>query len=182
MHHPLLRRSRGLHKQAVATRRICKPLTMLAAEQTLRHGLLRRLLLLAIWGLAASANAIDNPDAPDRVAAFEGRASVFEQQLAATDGGTAAARAGQAYAAFLDAELHAAYQALLGKLQGPAHGALVASQRRWLRFRDAERRFIGQHWTPARNGSSASLSVAGYRNAIVRDRVVQLLRYTAEYP
>lgn len=105
----------------------------------------------------------------------------FEAQLAATDGGSAATRAGQAYAAFLDTELNIAYIALLAKLTGPARRALVESQRRWLSFRASEDRFIVQHWTPERMASSASLSVAGYRNALVKERVLQLLRYTAEY-
>ena len=142
----------------------------------------RALAALLLAGLAATAQAIDNPDAPDRVAAFASRAAPLEQQLAATDGGSAAVRAGQAYADFLDAELNTAYQALLARLQPPARAALVESQRRWLRFRDGEQAFIGQQWTAARNGSSASLSVAGYRNALVRQRVVQLLQYSAEYP
>lgn len=127
------------------------------------------------------AVAIDNPDAPDRVAAFEQRAAPFEQALAATDGGSAAAEAGRAYAEFLDAELNSAYRALLALLQEPARGALVAAQRRWLQHRDAEQAFIAQQWTRERVGSSASLSSAGYRSALVRARVLQLLRYSAEY-
>jgi uncharacterized protein YecT (DUF1311 family) len=142
----------------------------------------RALAALLLAGLAAAAQAIDNPDAPDRVAAFAGRAAPLEQQLAATDGGSAAVRAGRAYADFLDAELNTAYQALLARLQPPARTALVESQRRWLRFRDSEQAFIGQQWTAERHGSSASLSVAGYGNALVRQRVVQLLQYSAEYP
>lgn len=139
-------------------------------------------LTLLLAGSSMATHAVDNPDAPDRVAAFERRAAPLEQKLAATDGGSAATRAGQAYAAFLDEELNTAYRLLLSKLQATARGALIESQRQWLRFRDAERRFIARQWTVERNGSSASLSVAGYGNAVVKERVVQLLRYAAEYP
>lgn len=155
---------------------------MLAGER----GWLRRLTLLSVAlvfvSQAAIVEALDNPDAPDRVGAFERRAAPFEKELAATDGGSAAARAGHAYATFLDGELNAAYNALLPKLESPAREALIESQRRWLRFRDAEYKFIARQWTRARSGTSASLSVAGYRNALVKERVVELLRYAAEYP
>jgi uncharacterized protein YecT (DUF1311 family) len=143
---------------------------------------MRATLGLALLCVAHHAVAIDNPDAPDRVAAFEARSALFEQRLAATDGGSAAVSEGQAYSLFLDVELNAAYQALLAQLRGPARAALVESQLRWLRFRDAELVFIERQWTRERSGSSASLSVAGYGNAVVKERVLQLLRYAAEYP
>lgn len=154
---------------------------MLAGDWTLRYRLLRAAAAFVFVSMAASVGAIDNPDAPDRVGAFERRAAPFERQLAATDGGSAAMRAGRAYASFLDVELNAAYRMLLAHLENPAREALVESQRRWLHFRSAEFRFITRHWTRERNGSSASLSVAGYRNALTKERVVQLLRYAAEY-
>ena len=152
----------------------------------MRADVQRRACLQAALGgvLAATlapAAAIDNPEAPDRVASFEQRALVFEQALAATDGGNAAAEAGRAYAQFLNTELDSAYRALLGRLQQSERGALVLAQRRWLQFRDAEQAFIRQHWTRARVGSSASLSAADYRSALLRARVLQLLRYSAEY-
>ena len=131
---------------------------------------------------AAGAGAIDNPDSPDRVGVFERRAADFEKQLAATDGGSAASRAGHAYASFLDAQLNQAYGLLVSRVEGPAREALVRSQRRWLQYRDAEYEFIARHWTAERSGSSASLSVEEYRNGIVKQRVLQLLRYAAEYP
>ena len=156
--------------------------TMRAGENQVRRDLLRVAAALSFAVLAASASGIDNPDAPDRVAAFESRAAPLELQLAATDGGSAATRAGKMYADFLDTELNTAYRTLLMKLRGPARVTLAQSQQQWLRFRDAEYQFIAQHWTRERSGSSASLSVAGYGNAIVKERVLQLLRYTAEYP
>lgn len=154
---------------------------MLAGDRSVRWRL-RVAAALVLAGTAASVCAIDNPDAPDRVGAFARRAAPFEERLAATDGGSAAVRAGQAYSGFLDVELNAAYRLLLANLQGPARDALVESQRRWLQFRNAEYRFIASQWTHERSGSSASLSAASYRNALTKDRVVQLLRYAAEYP
>ena len=144
---------------------------------------MRRVAAAFVLAIAATGvAAIDNPDAPDRVAAFERRAQPYEQHLAATDGGSQAAREGVAYAQFLNDELNTAYKLLLSRLPGLSRVALVDSQRRWLGFRDAEFRFIEQQWTRERNGSSASLSVAGYRNSLVKERVRQLLQYGAEYP
>lgn len=154
---------------------------MHAGERPARRRLLRAAAGLGCAAFLARARAIDNPDAPDRAAAFLGRAEPFEQALAATTGGSAASRAGQAYAQFLDAELNTAYKALLANLRGPAREALVESQRRWLRYRDAENAFIAQHWTMERSGTSATLSVQDYRNAVVKERVLTLLRYGAEY-
>jgi uncharacterized protein YecT (DUF1311 family) len=154
---------------------------MLAGECAVLGRLLHAAVAIVLLTVAAGVGAIDNPDAPDRVGAFKLRAAPLEQQLAATDGGSAAILAGQAYASFLDAELNTAYRMLLGNLQSPEREALAESQRVWLKFRSAELRFIARHWTRERSGSSASLSAAVYRNALTKERVVQLLRYAAEY-
>lgn len=90
-------------------------------------------------------------------------------------------RAGQAYASFLDAELNAASGTLLANLQSPTREVVVESQRLWLQFRDAELRFIERHWSRERSGTSADLSAAAHRNALTKERIVQLLRYAAEY-
>lgn len=137
---------------------------------------------VAAWAAAtSSAWAIDNPDAPDRIADFTQRAAPFEQRLGATDGGSRAAAEGEAYARFLDAELNRTYQALLAQLDSGPRKALVESQRRWLAFRDAELVFMARQWTRERSGSSATLSLAGHRAALLRARVLSLLAYQAEY-
>lgn len=151
-------------------------------DRLMQTRLLLAAILLSFSGLPLDAYAIDNPDAPDRVAAFQRRAAPLEKRLADTDGGSASLHAGQTYSDFLEKALNAAYRELLTKLQGPARAALVESQQKWLRFRESEDRFIAQHWTYERNGSSATLSVASYRITIAKDRIMQLLRYTAEYP
>lgn len=139
-------------------------------------------LAFALALAATGAGAIDNPDAPDRIATFEARVQPYEQRLGETDGGSRATQEGVAYARFLDTELNRAYQFLLTHLDARARAELIASQRIWLRFRDAEFAFIDQQWTAERNGSSAALSVADYRTALVKNRVYQLLQYGAEFP
>ena len=130
---------------------------------------------------AGFARAIDNPDAPDRKAEFLARAQPYEERLAAQSGGPALASASAAYARFLDAELDRDYQQLLGQLGDEARHALARSQREWLRFLDAETRFIDRNWTQRNFGSSSVLSRADFRSALVKQRVLILLAYLQNY-
>jgi uncharacterized protein YecT (DUF1311 family) len=137
----------------------------------------------AMLSMAGPAWAIDNPDAPDRKAAFLARAKPYEERLSeASGGGPALAPAAAAYAGFLDDEMNRAYRQLLGRVNGDARQALVLSQRQWLLFRDAEMRFIGRNWTAGNFGSSSALSRADYRAALFRQRVLTLLDYLRNYP
>ena len=137
---------------------------------------------LALLGAFHSAHAIDNPDAPDRTAEFLARAKPLEDRIGeAAAGGPALAQANADYAQFLDAELNQAYTQLLAQLKPADHLALTLAQRRWLQFRDAEGRFIDHNWTAQNFGSSATLSRAGYRAALVRQRVLSLLAYLQNY-
>lgn len=138
---------------------------------------------LAAWLLALSPCwAIDNPDAPDLIAAFQLRAQPLESRRSETAGGPGQAQAARAYAAFLEAELNQAYQSLLPQLSKPSRAALLQSQRQWLRFRDAESVFIDGNWGAQDFGSSAALSRADYRAGLVKQRVSSLLAYRQNYP
>ena len=151
-----------------------------AAGRRLLRGLVAT---LAAWLLALAPSwAVDNPDTPDLVAAFQTRALPLEVQLSDRAGGPGQALAARAYAAFLDAELNLAYQQLLPLLGKPARAALSLSQRQWLRFRDAEGVFIDGNWVAQDFGSSAALSRAEYRSGLVKQRVLNLLAYRQNYP
>ena len=154
------------------------------SAQHLGMGLSRRRVFAwaAVVVFAGSAQAIDNPDAPDRKAEFLTRAQPHEDRLAAASGGPALAAAADAYAKFLDAELNQVYLELLAQLGAEARQALTLSQRQWLRFREAETRFVDRNWTPKNFGSSSVLSRAGYRAHLVKQRVLTLLAYLQNYP
>ena len=143
-----------------------------------RVWLLAVLLAIAAW---PPASAIDNPDAPDRTAAFLARAQVLEAQVLQTAGGPAQGEAAAAYAVFLERELNVAYRLLLARLAGAHRQALLRSQRQWLAFRDAEYGFIDGNWTASNFGSSSAISRAGYRAALVKQRVLNLLDYLRNY-
>lgn len=130
----------------------------------------------------ATALAIDNPDAPDLIGKFEAREKVY---LAATNkpdnSNRAIIKAYNQYQTFLDKELNKAYQQLLTKLPEPRQVELKASQRNWLKYRDAEFSLIKNNWTRAGFGSSSGIARGSYRCSIIRDRVVQLLHYVKSY-
>ena len=147
-----------------------------------RSGSRRQWLAGLVGLLALPARAIDNPDAPDRVAAFAARCRPFEARF--EEGARTTADIGAAYAAyerFLDHELNRAYADLRARLDGAARDALARSQRRWLQYRDAEFAFIARNWTRRNFGSSAAVSGAGYRSALVKARVLALLQYLQNY-
>lgn len=145
----------------------------------------RRAALVLLWVCAAlhapAAFSIDNPDAPDYVGEFEARAKPHEQQIFEQAGSTREiARAYGDYEAFLNRELQQAYDALRPCLSPASRQRLLAAQRQWLRYRDAEFVFIDDNWTLDRFGRSYPISRSAARVQVVRGRVVELLRYLKE--
>ncbi len=151
-------------------------------KKTGEAGALLRVLVLC-WGLQLlPAQAIDNPDQPDPVAAFAGRAESYETQIGAASTDRAALAVYAQYEQFLDRELNQAYSALLRGTRDSRRQDLVRSQKSWLVFRDAEMRFIANNWSMQDFGSSSALSRAGYRAALLRQRVTALYGYLRSYP
>ncbi len=157
-------------------------MTSLAAETSPSWSWPARAKLLALALLAAYSarfvQALDHPDAPDYVAAFEQRAQPFADAVHETTDTDATA----AYSAFLDCELNLAYRELLARVDAEARPKLQASQRAWLAFYEAELAFIAGNWTPRNFGSSSALSRADYRADLVRARILTLLNYLKNYP
>lgn len=149
-----------------------------------RCAMRRRRLLSGAACLAATRAtwAIDNPDAPDHVAQFEARARRPARHFADAAGGPGQAEAASAYLQFLDTELNAAYARLLATLPPAQRPALVAAQRQWLRWRDAELAWLDATWTSQRLGSSAALTRADRRATLLRQRAVALLGYVKALP
>lgn len=126
--------------------------------------------------------ALDDPDGPDRVAVFEEKSKFFEKRIqehARNDQEIVLAY--QEYEKFLDEALNQTYATLMQRLNEPSRQNLLASQRQWLRYRDAEFLFVSTTWTLENFGSSSSVSRGGFRTAILRDRVVGLLHYLQNY-
>lgn len=137
-------------------------------------------LLLALAG--GCALALDNPDAPDRVAAFEAREAPHRRAVEQGADTTEAYRTAYAdYEAFLDTELNRAYQALMAELDEPGQARLRTAQRAWIEYRDAAFAFIDRNWRRETFGSSSVISRGDYRTRIIRDRVMTLLRYLGNY-
>jgi len=160
-------------------------LPILNAMDRKLSGLAQASVPAGIWlflALISSASfAIDNPDAPDYVSAFESRAKPLEDALAYQTSISEVARASVAYSDFLDAELNKAYQALMKQLDAKARAKMKVSQRAWLSYFKAETEFISENWTPANFGSSYILSRAQYRLSALKERTKVLLSYLQNY-
>lgn len=138
--------------------------------------------LTIIWLLTTLVYAIDNPDAPDYIGEFKSREKLFIDKINNPENTNQEYLiAYNDYLIFLDKELNAAYRLLMPKLQETQQEKLKNSQRKWLKFRDAEFEFINNNWTRYNFGSSAWMSRGDYRTAIVRERVIQLLHYALNY-
>lgn len=145
----------------------------------------RRGVLVLLWGCsvlhAPASLSIDNPDAPDYVGEFDARSKPHEQRVFEQAGSARQiSRAYGDYEAFLNRELQQAYDALRPCLSPASKQRLLAAQRQWLRYRDAEFEFIDDNWTLDRFGSSYPISRGAARVLVVRGRVVELLRYLKE--
>ncbi|VAW71440.1 hypothetical protein MNBD_GAMMA10-3231, partial [hydrothermal vent metagenome] len=121
---------------------------------------------------------IDNPDSPDLVAQFKERAKVHEKIINNPDLPNVALISVYAdYQRFLDEELNKAYRGLRAELAEPQKQALKISQQNWLKFRDAEFKFINDNWVRENFGSSVYLSRGMYKSTIIENRVLHLLYY-----
>ena len=131
---------------------------------------------------ATPALSIDNPDAPDLRSAFVARAQGFEQRLADEANDGLRNKLAADYTQFLGGEINTAYGLLVKRVDRPSRLALQSAQRQWANYRDAELQFIVKNWTRENFGTSASISRADYRNAMLRQRAETLLDYLRNYP
>lgn len=131
---------------------------------------------------STAAMAVDNPDAPDRMAAFEQRIQPLEAAVANQNTTADMLRASSAYAKQLDVELNQTYRELMAKVGATGAQKLRASQRNWLAFMTTEAAFIDGTWNAKDFGSTSALSRSEYRNRVTKARIVQLLDYLRSYP
>lgn len=132
--------------------------------------------------VVTSACAIDNPDAPAFLQTLQKNEAAYLAAINNPDNGSRDYLiAYNKYEKFLDGELNNAYQLVMSKLPEQQKKELKEAQRNWIKFRDAEFELIRNNWTRDNFGSSSGISRGGYRCAIVRNRVVQLLNYASNY-
>ena len=131
---------------------------------------------------STAAMAVDNPDAPDRLAAFEQRIQPLEAAVANQNTTADMLRASSAYAKQLDVELNQTYRELMAKVGATGAQKLRASQRNWLAFMTTEAAFIDGTWNAKDFGSTSVLSRSEYRNRVTKARIIQLLDYLRSYP
>jgi len=138
--------------------------------------------IILFFAFANLGFAIDNPDAPDYVGEFEKRIATHEKYVMQEAKTTV--DIDQGYVKLekaLDQELNAAYKLLISKLDAKEKESLKSSQTQWLKFRDAEFKWIVENWNNKKFGSSSSISRGHYRSTIIKERVLQLLNYLKNY-
>ena len=140
-------------------------------------------LFFAFSGLfSQTACAIDSPDTPDLISLFEKREKPFIILLQKPSTNTRETiRAYHNYKIFLDKELNKAYKTLKTNLTTERQKELTVSQRNWIKFRDAEFEFINNNWVRSSFGSSFALSRGDYSSGLIRNRIIQLLKYAVNY-
>jgi len=146
------------------------------------HTLYQSLLLIAVSLMFNSACAIDNPDAPDLISKFKENEKVHLKAIENPANGTRdTIRAYHAYKIFLDKELNKTYTLLKSKLSPEHQKELKTSQLHWIKFRDAEFEFINNNWDRPTFGTSFAISRGDYSSAIIKNRLMQLFHYLANY-
>lgn len=138
--------------------------------------------ILLIATIAVPSFAIDNPDVPDYLGEFAKKTESYEAKVSKSAGNSSLVLdESKNYEKFLDGELNDVYGKLIRKLKPENKKLLQISQKKWLLFRDEEFKFIGENWTIAQFGSSATLSLGQYRCSVIRERVKALLTYLVNY-
>ena len=138
-------------------------------------------LILVLLLYATTAAAVVDPDAPAHVRAFHERMAPYHAQIRQGQTTAAMSEAYVAMAEALDRELNTAYRQLMARLSDEQQAALRASQRQWLKYRDAEFAFLNETFTRQSHGSSVVLTVGGARNALVYERVEELWSYLESF-
>lgn len=138
-------------------------------------------LVLVLLLVCGTAGAVDNPDAPDYLGAFHHRMQTYQQRIDRAQTTADMSQASVAEAKALDQELNTAYQKLMHRLSPAQQSALRASQRRWLKYRDAEFAFLNKTFTRQSHGTSSVLTVGHARNALVYERAEELWGYLQEF-
>lgn len=136
-------------------------------------------LMMAFWSL--TGYSLVNPDKPDPVKAFRSRAEPYQKHIHEAETTKEFADAHAQYTQFLKKELQSAYKELISTLSNPERDTFKRSHEQWLEYRDTEFKFINKNWTLKQFGSSATLSRGSFRNRLLEDRVLTLLRYLQNY-
>ena len=143
---------------------------------------LQGILLLTASLTLNTACAVDNPDAPNLIGQFKISEQTYLNAINNPKNGTRdTIRAYHEYKLFLDKELDKTYRNLKSKLSTERQKELKTSQLQWIKFRDAEFRLINNNWDRASFGSSFAVSRGEYSSTIVRNRLMQLFNYSANY-
>jgi len=147
-----------------------------------QNKLLQGVLLLTASLILNTACAIDNPDTHNLISQFKVSEQTYLNAINNPKNGTRdTIRAYHEYKIFLDKELNKIYRSLKSKLSSERQQELKTSQLHWIKFRDAEFKLINNNWDRASFGSSFAISRGEYSSNIIKNRLIQLFHYSANY-
>ncbi len=134
--------------------------------------ILKITVLIAIGGVAAASASEANFCGRDQPHPIDVR---FAQSVTKAAGVTVSIRAAQseAYEKW-DKELNDAYRALASKLQDGDKQTLLESQRAWLKYRDAESKFLWSQSMFGGEGTIGTVVVADRMRDVLKARVCDL--------
>lgn len=145
-------------------------------------GAIRPFAFLTIALTSVACQAIDNPDAPNYLDAFQSEASAYEQAIFEESQTTSdSMEAYREYIAFLEEELVAANSALENELSGSERDVFEEAQRAWEAYQEAEKHFVSTVWTPQNFGSSSAFSRLAFYADVVRGRIELLQKYRLQF-
>lgn len=125
--------------------------------------------------------ALDNPDAPDYLAAIEGKEKPFLEQIENVEGYRETLIAYNEYHVFLESEINSLNQQLNQKLPNSKKVLLINSQKQWIEFKESEFELIDEVWDRNLSGSSSAMVRGKYKAKILRARVLELIGYMKSF-
>ncbi|SET94019.1 Protein of unknown function [Marinobacter segnicrescens] len=143
---------------------------------------IRPFAFLSITLTSVACQAIDNPDAPNYLDAFQSEASAYEQAIFEESQTTSdSMEAYREYIAFLEDELVKASSALAEELSASEKDVFEKSQSAWEAYQEAEKVFVSRVWTPQNFGSSSPFSRLAFYADVLRSRVELLQKYRLQF-
>ncbi|NWO04134.1 MAG: DUF1311 domain-containing protein [Alteromonadaceae bacterium] len=145
-------------------------------------GFIRYLAFLGIALFSSAGQAIDNPDAHKYLENFRAEASSYEQAIYEDAQTTSdSIEAYHDYIEFLEETLAAAVFGLNAELPASEREAFKDAQAAWEAYREVEKAFVANVWTPQNFGSSSSFSRLTFYAEVIRSRIELVQKYRMQF-
>lgn len=131
------------------------------------------LIFIGASQILGMVNALENMDSPDLINKFKENEKTYLKEIENPNNGTR-----DTIHAYHNYKI---YNILKSKLSSERQKELEISQINWIKFRDAEFKLINNNWDRPSFGSSFAVSRGDYSSTIIKNRLMQLFHYSANY-